>query len=70
MLCSALLTSLPPGGVGVELVGLDHDAVPGLVSSEGTRWTEGTVAVIGHIADGKLIVEGPVRSGKWVTTDV
>jgi hypothetical protein len=69
-LCSALLTSLPPDGVGVELVGLDANAIPGLTAREGVRWTKETVAVTGHIHDERLIVDGPVRRGRWVPADV
>jgi hypothetical protein len=69
MLCTALLRSFPPQpGPGVEVVGVDLDAIPGLRTYNGVVWSEQRLLVRGHVDGIQFVAEEAPRPVEVVTS--
>ena len=57
-LCEALVESFPPqcGGASLAVLGLDLDAIDGLLTEGDVGWTDRPIQLLGVVSDGTLTV--------------
>lgn len=61
-LCELLAESFPPqcGGASIPVAGYEEVIREPLTTAQGITWTDGTVALLGEIIDGTLVVDPTV----------